>query len=154
MIQLLTANLSTNTLNAFGKDIDISCIVRNELNGWRKSNEIIFSVPDHKPVQPRPFPKGIWNVGKPVAREDPYLAPYYIPTDAWQQLPIWELTADRKYGHVTTDYVRDTAYGLHTSTSTSTQGCIKINNMHDLLWLVQYIGIYRDKGDIIKLKVV
>ena len=135
----MIANLKTCKLVAFGKTIDIACIVRNEVNGWRKKNEVIKSIPSGKPIQPRTFPKGTWNVSMPVTREDPYLAPWYIPTNAWQFLPIWSLDAKGNYKAPTDIIVKDTAYGMHTSTSNTTQGCIKVLHMDDLLWLVTKI---------------
>jgi hypothetical protein len=154
VIITLEADILKGKLITPNNTLDISCIVRNELNKWRKSREIVYSMPDHAPVQPRMFPKGIWTLGWPEARTDPYLEPYFIPTDAWQFLPVWELDADRCYKKVTTMKVKDKGYGLHTSTSNTTQGCIKIITMTDLLWLVQYIKIQQSQGNVLKLKVV
>lgn len=136
---VLNANLKTGKLNAFGKTIDVSCLVRNELNGQRKKNQVVKSMPEGKPIQPRQFPAGSWTVGMPVTRTDPYLAPWFIPTTAFQMLPIWSLDTKGQYKEATDKKTRDVGYGLHHSTSNTTQGCIKIIKMDDLLWLVTKI---------------
>ena len=150
----MKADLTKGTLEAFESTIGISCIIRNEINGWRKKNEVVKSIPDGKPIQPRQFPKGTWAVGKPDARTDKYLAPFFIPTSAWQYLPIWELDADGCYKRATALSTKDKGYGLHYSESTSTQGCIKINKKYDLLWLVNMIKNHQSAGDVIMLEVV
>lgn len=150
----IKANLSKGTLEAFGSVIDISCIVRNELNGWRKKDQVVYSIPDNKPIQPRQFPKGLWAVGKPDPRVGEYLAPFFIPTSAWQYLPIWELDSNKCYLKASSKNCKDIGYGLHYSESTSTQGCIKINKLDDLLWLVTEIKNHQSLGDVIILNVV
>lgn len=150
----IEADLHKNILKAFGSKIDISCIVRNEINGWRRSDEVVYSIPDKKPIQPREFPKGMWTIGKPDTRTDPYLAPYFIPTSAWQYLPIWKLDVNKCYANATPNNCKDKGYGLHYSTSTSTQGCIKINKLQDLLWLVTMIKNHQSLGDVVMLHVV
>lgn len=150
----MTADLEKSVLQAFGNTLEISCIVRNEINGWRKKDQIVYSIPDHKPIQPRQFPKGRWAVGKPDTREDPYLAPYFIPTSAWQYLPIWELDGNKQYVKATNRNCKDIGYGLHYSVSSSTQGCIKINTYTDLLWLVTTLKTHQFMGDVIMLEVV
>jgi hypothetical protein len=134
----MVANLQKGILKAYGRDIKISCIVRNDINGWRKSHEVVLSIPEGLPVYPMPFPKGVWDVGKPLSRTDPYLAPYFIPTNAYQYLATWTLD-DGCYSEKTGHMTRDMGYGLHYSTSNTTQGCIKIMKKGDLLWLVEKI---------------
>jgi hypothetical protein len=134
----MIANLDKGTLTAFGRNIKISCVVRNDINGWRKSHEVVKSIPEGLPIYPRQFPKGVWDVGKPLSRTDPYLAPYFIPTNAYQYLPIWTLD-DGCYSEKTEKTTRDMGYGLHYSTSNTTQGCIRIMKKGDLLWLVEKI---------------
>ena len=150
----VVANLKTGKLTGFGKTINISCIVRNEVNGWRKKHEVIKSIPSNKPIQPRQFPKGEWNILRPVTREDPYLAPFFIPTDAFQFLPIWELDSNGHYSKPTDEMVKDKGYGLHTSTSNTTQGCIKILKLDDLLWFVTNIINALDNKNTVSLLVV
>jgi hypothetical protein len=131
-------NSDKTQLIAGDRTIATSCIVRNEINGWRKPNEVIYTTPNHIPFYPRYFPVGIWNVGQPLARTDPYEAPYFIPTDAWQMVPTW-VVENGMYVRPTGQQDRDTAYGLHHSTSTSTLGCTKILDVNDLLYLVQLL---------------
>jgi len=154
MTRTVTADLAKGILHMFDREIPIACIVRNEVNGWRKSDQVVYSIPDNKPIQPRQFPKGIWSVGKPDTRTDPYLAPYFTPTSAWQYLPIWELDENKCYKKATANMTKDKGYGLHFSTSTSTQGCIKLLNKDDLLWFVTQLKNYQAQGDVIMIEVV
>jgi hypothetical protein len=136
------------TCSIIGKvrDIEASSDVRNELNKRRPLHDpkgkgkVILAMgedPHYKPpVMPRTFPHGTWTVGKPRPKTNPYLAPYYIPTDAEQYLDIWALDDDGGYDHPTEERVLDMYYGLHFSTSSTTVGCIKIHELRDLEWLV------------------
>lgn len=110
-----------------------SCDVRNELNGRRKSHEVVRSIPDGLPVMPRPFPKGLWNIGMPEARkpEQRDLWPFFIPTDAYLDMPVWELK-DGQYYRPTGMVVRDRAYGLHHSVYATTLGCIRLEYVDDV----------------------
>lgn len=154
MTVTIKVDLAKGTLSAFESVIDVSCVVRNEVNGWRKKDQVVYSLPDKKPIQPRQFPKGLWAVGKPDVRTDPYLAPFFIPTSAWQYMPIWELDNKKCYLRETKNKCKDVGYGLHYSESTSTQGCIKIIKKYDLLWLVNMIKNHQSLGDVIMLEVV
>ncbi len=135
---LIEAYLSKGIMKAFDEEIPISCLVRNEINRERKSNEVVYSMPDKHPIQPRPFPLGVWHVLEPRERTDPYLAPYFIPTDAYQMLPVWEIE-NGLYKKPTEKLIKDTAYGFHYSTSRTTQGCIKLLDKDKLLNLVKNI---------------
>lgn len=149
----LTADLKKGTLHAFGRKINISCIVRNETNNRRK-DEVVRSIPKGLPIQPRTFPKGTWKVERPLARTSDYLKPFFIPTDAWQDLPVWELDNKGNYKMPTDVCVRDSGYGMHYSTSRTTQGCIRILIEDDLLFLVEQINKALDNKDAITLTVV
>lgn len=153
---IIKVNLDTGVLGAFNSTIKVSCVVRNEINKWRPragTPDICYSVPDKKPIMPRQFPKGTWQVGRPDARSTPYLAPFFIPTNACQYLPIWKLDDKGCYVEPMKYTVLDKGYGLHFSTSTSTEGCIKILSQTDLLWLVTQIKNYQAMGDTIELVV-
>ena len=50
--------------------------------------------------------------------------------------------------------VRDEGYGLHYSTSRTTQGCIRISKQEDLLFLVKKINEALDKKDSVVITVV
>ena len=129
------------------RSIDCSCLVRNEINGWRRVEQVVYSIPDEFPCQPRIFPAGKWTIYKPIEKRDDYTAPYFIPTDACQTLPVWKVKEGR-YVHETCKMITDKGYGLHHSTSNTTLGCIKITNLDDLVALVDeinymiYSGIY------------
>jgi hypothetical protein len=142
----------SSELFAFGRVLPCSCDVRNEVNGRRHADQVRYSIPDKKPYQPRQFPKGTWKIQAPVERTDPDLAPWFIPTDAWQDLPIWELK-DGKYFRATDKKTRDRGYGLHYSVSSTTLGCIKIQNRDDLIWLVDKISEMLAGNDEIYLEV-
>ena len=142
------------------RDIPASSNVRNELNGQRKLHvpgEVVYAMThdpySRTPVMPRTFPKGLWRVHKPRRRFDRYLAPFYIPTDAEQYLPVWELDDKLGYSHPGDGMVLDIAYGIHFSTSYTTVGCIRVHNEHDLLWLVETINDLLDAHTDITLSV-
>lgn len=143
---------NSHELEAFGRTISVSCDVRNEVDGRRHADQVVYSMPENKPYQPRQFPKGVWNVGRPVARNDPYKRPWFIPTDAFRVVNVWELK-DGKYAHITDEVTTDVGYGLHYSESGNTLGCLKITNESDLLWLVDQICKSLDKGEKITLEV-
>ncbi|QQO10139.1 hypothetical protein [Breznakiella homolactica] len=149
---LIKADLKTGRMAAFDRDIPISCMVRNELNHERKSHELVYSIPDKHPIQPRPFPPGKWRITEPRERTDPYLAPFYIPSDAYQMLPVWEVE-NGLYKAPTDSFTRDCAYGLHYSTSRSTQGCIKILDREHLLFLADTISDLLRAGNEIYIEV-
>ena len=117
--------------------IKVSCLVRNELNRQRGGQDVTHAMPSGAPYMPRPFPKGKWTLGKPVAKTDPYTAPWFIPTDAWQNLPVWEVDEHGCYVRATDRLVRDEGYGLHCSTSRTTLGCVRVSLLEDLLWIVE-----------------
>jgi len=143
------------------KDIPASCIVRNEVNKWRKLHDPkqVVSAMTHDPysrppVMPRQFPRGTWAVYKPRSRpHNPYLAPYFIPTDAEQLLEVWDTDLDGGYSKATGKRVLDIGYGLHYSSSNTTVGCIRIHSEGDLLWLAQQITEEIERGHIISLSV-
>lgn len=129
------------------------CRVRNELNGQRGIDEVVMTEPFEHPYYPREFPNGTWKVFKPVQKRAPYLAPYFIPTDAWQMVDLWDV-ADGKYVRKSGKQYRDEGYGLHFSTSSTTLGCIRIGAQADLLWLVDSIIAALAKNEPVTLEVV
>lgn len=145
----LTVDMAGLYIQGDGRNIAYSCIVRNELNGERGGQDVTHSMPDGKPYMPRRFPKGVWTLGRPVKKTDPYTAPWFIPTDAWQNLPVWSIDEHGFYGKPTGEMIKDVGYGLHCSTSRTTLGCIKLLDLKDLLWLVDQLN----KGTVITLEV-
>lgn len=125
---------------------EVACVVRNELNGWRPNpdkkgtEEVVRTIPGNIPYMPRTFPEGKWNLLRVEDETDPYLAPNFIATDAWQMVEEWELK-NGCYRKGTGKRVRDEGYGLHYSTSGTTIGCIKFLILPEFLWIV---GLLRD----------
>lgn len=109
--------------------------IRNREN----PEDVVFTIPGKSPYMPSGFPPGIWTVSKPISKSNPYLAPYFIPTNAWQMVTEWTLEPDGSYGEPTARKVRDEGYGIHFSTSSTTLGCLKIINKSDLLTLAKMI---------------
>jgi len=139
-------------LEAFGKLIEVSNVVRNELNGWRKLGvkaDVVFTEPDDgsrpEPYMPREFPDGSWKITNIIPHTDPkdkYLNPYFVATNAHLLVEVWGLDANGGYDKPTGRFVRDAGYGLHwpdPKFSLTTLGCIRIVNKQDLLWLVSQI---------------
>jgi hypothetical protein len=141
----ITANLATGEMRVEGleRTIEISCDVRNELNGRRQKNEVVFTIPGGLPYYPRQFPAGTWRVQDVRRRSDPYRRPFFIATTAHQLVEEWEIKdgQDGKpaYDRPTGKMVEDREYGLHHSASPTTTGCIKIAHEEDVRWLVDRI---------------
>ena len=133
-------------LSAFGRDIGVSCVVRNEVNNWRWPHEVVFSTQADGsrgvPYYPRAFPVGLWRVTTISKEIDPYMAPWFIATDAHQLVEEWEIAErDRLvYVRATGRMVEDYAYGLHCSTSPTTLGCLRIDLEHECRRLVDNIN--------------
>jgi hypothetical protein len=120
-------------MTAFGKPVPYTCFVRNEVNGLRGMNEVVYAVnadgSKGVPVMPRIFPVGTWELKMPALRSDPLLAPYFIPTTAWQFVDEWEVEnrdGVAWYTKPSGRKVKDFAYGLHCSTARESWGCIHI----------------------------
>jgi hypothetical protein len=115
--------------------------VTNQVRIRNRENpeDVVVSIPGRVPYMPIGFPAGIWKVGKPIAKTNPYLAPYFIPTNAWQMVTEWTLEPDGSYGQPTARKIKDEGYGIHFSTSSTTLGCLKIVNKSELLTLVRMI---------------
>lgn len=139
-------------LRAFGRSINCICDVRNEINSRRHPDQIVYSIPDHEPYQPRIFPEGVWDVERPRKSENEAIKPIFIPTNAYRVLPVWELRKG-KYFKPTSAKIIDKGYGLHVSTWRTSLGCIVIDNLDDLYWIVDKINEAMDKGEAVQLKV-
>ena len=139
MIQITVAKVdgvagaANAVMTAFGKSVPFSCFVRNEVNGLRNMNEVVYSTNQDGskgvPYMPRPFPVGTWTLGHPDLRSDPLLAPYFIPTTAWQLVDEWDVIQKDDgewYSGKTGRQVKDYAYGIHCSSAHESDGCIHI----------------------------
>ena len=150
---ILTWNQTEPFLTANGEQFQCSCRVRNELNGLRQPSEIVYSMPDGVPYQPRVFPKGSWLIGRPEPRSDALLAPWFIPTNAYQDLPVWE-TKNGLYVKPTNRMIRDVGYGLHASSSLNTWGCCRIATVEQQNRLVALIFEAINRGETANLEVL
>ncbi len=131
-------------MTAFGRRIEYTNWVRNELNMARAMNEIVYSEnadgSQGVPYMPRTFPLGTWKVGRPVQKVG-LMAPYFIPTDAHQLVDEWEVQNGLYVGK-TGRQVMDWGYGLHcllTVHHLESWGCFVIEDLEDLDFLVNQV---------------
>jgi hypothetical protein len=159
-MSIITLGLSADrkTLSAFGKDLAAECLVHNELNGLRPKDRIYYSTnydgSKGSPTQPRIFPAGKWNVFTPIAKTDPYLAPWFIPTDAHQTLQVWGLDLSWCYTGPIEVYVEDYGYGIHHSAIDETFGCERIQLIPDIEWLALQVKDAITSGNEVQLIVL
>lgn len=145
---------------AFGNRIDCSCNIRNLENGWRQLDQVVWSTNSDGsrgvPYSPQLFPVGLWMVGRPEPETDPYLKPFFIPTDAHQAVEEWEIAERDKMVYVkpTGRLVEDWAYGLHNSTSPTTLGCIRVTLFYELRRLVDDINKALEDGREVRFEVM
>ncbi len=132
----ITANLGKGILLIGDRQFKISCNVRSLKNEKRRKNEIVRSIPDDFPYDPRPFPKGIWNItGVEWQKNYRFDRSVYgvckIRTNARQYVKIWSLDNDGDYFQETSEVTNDAGYLLHYSESNTTLGCIRLNSNDD-----------------------
>lgn len=106
-------------MTAFGRQLVVSCKVRNELNGQRGMNEVVYSENEDGsqgvPYMPRQYPSGTWTISKPVQElTDIALGPWFTPTSACQLVDEWEVV-NKVYTQKTGRQVMDYGYGIHIS---------------------------------------
>ena len=106
--------------------------VRNEINGQRKPNQVIYTVNKKpEPYYPRPFPSGIFRITeiewvKEGTKRYEKFGPVVIKTDATREIFTWELDREGKYWHPTGKTQIDTGYYIHhTHKYLTTLGCIR-----------------------------
>ena len=129
----IIVNLFAGRLLINGAEYSISNHIRTVKDGTRKTSEVIRSIPDNVPYDPRPFPKGIWEITAIEWQEvdgkkkfDYYTyGPVKIRTNAWGYVNVWELDCDGDYLNETIRQVKDYCYHLHYSESSTTLGCIR-----------------------------
>ena len=155
----IIADLTKGELQVNGAAFPITCRVRTLRDGTRKSYEVIRSIPDSLPYDPRPFPKGIWNITG-VERQKKYgfdpntYGPVKIRTDAWQHVNVWETDGDGDYLRETPRQVRDGGYLLHYSVSGTTLGCIRLASPRDAEMIGEIIERLLGQGGSVQLEVV
>lgn len=135
-------------LTAVGRSIVATNLVRNELNGRRLRDEIVYTVPGRKAYFPRQFPEGRWKVTgvieHPDSVGDSYLYPYFISTDAFQEVGVYSVV-NGLYGQ-RVGVEMDSGYGIHHSDSSTTLGCIRVVDEEDLRWLVGVVREFMHEG--------
>jgi hypothetical protein len=151
---VLKFSLKSRVLYAFDKPIAASCDVRNELNKLRRANEVVRTIPHEYPYQPRQFPIGVWRITDIRPRTQPDREPFFIGTDAYREVEVWELDELGHYKRPSGVFVRDTDYGLHASIYKTTLGCIKIHEKADVYWLCSRIKEEMHKGETVWLEVL
>jgi hypothetical protein len=120
--------------------------VRNELNGLRPRNPLhpgttdVYLATGDIPAMPRIFPIGEWTITGFKEHPDPtedhgYLYPVFIATDAFNQVPEYELDKNGFYLRPTGGVIIDRDLGLHFSTSDYTDGCLRIATEAEERWL-------------------
>ena len=134
-----------------------NCSVRNELNGRRKKDQVVYTIPQSghpKPYYPRQFPSGIFDITEVTYTPDPTYAPVKIKTSATREVFTWDLNQNGEYWKPTGKTQIDTAYWLHYTDSSTTLGCIRIGSAQDAMSLAQIIERTLERGDSIKLEVL
>ncbi len=163
----ITADLSKGILIADSVKMQITCKVRTLKDGTRKEHEVIRSIPDGLPYDPKPFPKGLWNItavewneaktveGKEVRKFDKWeYGLVKIRTDARQLVNVWELDQDGDYLRETERQVKDSGYLIHYSESGTTLGCIRAGTQDDINIIAKCIQKTLEKGEAVQLEVV
>jgi len=155
----ITADLSKEKLVVDGAIFSISNKVRTLRDGTRASHEVVFTLPDKKPYDPMPFPKGLWNItGIEWQREKKFdfytYGPVKIRTDAWQWVNEWELDEEVDYRRDTGRLVKDYGYLLHYSKSATTLGCIRLAGPDDAMLIANLIQRMFNNGEKVGLEVV
>jgi hypothetical protein len=153
-------NLDGNTLVCGDERFDITCDVRNELNGRRRlhdPDEVIKSVDGSghwgKPYMPRRFPRGTWPVlGAEDTREKDF-RPVKIRTGAHQQVRTWVLDDKGGYDHPGESFVEDYGYHLHYSWSNTTLGCGRLATEGQVRRLAELVRTALAAGDTVLLEV-
>jgi len=144
---------SGRALYAFGREIPATCVVRNEMNGWRKPNQVVRTLgqtlPNGIPYQPRQFPPGEWEITRVVDMgDDTEYWPVFIDTSAVQILREWKLDAEGDYEAPAMKWLAGKGYGIHHPRifkggelvySKTTLGCIGIESPGDAQWLADEI---------------
>lgn len=133
----------SNALLFIGDSIRVTCDVRSIKNGRRAITEKPVRTEnrdgsDGVPYDPLPFPRGCWKVTAIIPKTDPYMAPFFIATDATQRVYEWT-EVQGHYGVLSGRMVADYGYGLHCSTSSTTLGCGRIESLEGLMRLKEYI---------------
>ena len=116
-----------------------NCVVRNEVNGWRKFHEVVKTYPRRLPYMPRRIPSGVHKIISVEWTDDPEYAPVKIRTDVERKVFVWELDRLGNYSRRTDQTTIDTGYLIHYTTSKTTHGCIRANSEREVAKLATII---------------
>lgn len=163
-------------LTAFGREISVTCLVRNELGKGdmlRKPDEVVFTMGskgEELPYMPRQFPKGCWDITGVVQVKKPvsigqnadggpiyYIKGWKIYTNAHQKARVWTTHPGEKgpiYDSPSAQYVEDTGFLFHGSDSITTVGCGRVVDDKSLEFLALSIIDHRASGDTFQLEVI
>jgi len=136
----------------------VSCHVRSYSGGSRASHEVVRSIPGNFPYDPKPFPKGLWEITGIEWQKDKGFdlqtyGPVKIRTNAWQSVNIWELDNDGDYKTETSRQARDEGYLLHYSNSRTTLGCIRLASPKDAEEIAGIVQRVLNNGEQVLLEV-
>jgi len=149
----MTLNFTGREILAFGRSLPASCVVRNELNGWRKANQVVRTIgqtlPNGIAYHPRQFPPGEWEITRVVDVDaGSEYWPVFVDTAAIQILREWKLDAKGLYEAPAMKWFTDRGYGIHHAqyekdgtmvVSNTTLGCINVKSPDDARWLADEI---------------
>ena len=139
-----------------------TCNVRNELNGQRKTNQVIYTVNKKpKPYYPRQFPSGIHEITdiewpKKGTKRYEQFGPVIIKTDATRDIFTWDLDREGNYWKPTGNIQMDTGYYIHhTHKYLKTLGCIRGGDIEsEMIHLAKIIEPVLDHDDNVYLEVL
>jgi len=134
-----------------------NCNVRNELNGKRRKDEVVYTLPEKgkpKPYFPRAFPGGIFEITGIEYTEDVEYAPVKIKTNATREVFTWDLNTEGKYWEPTGRTQIDTCYWIHFYPGIYSLGCIHIDDISDTLSFAQIIEPVLEYNDKVFLEVL
>jgi hypothetical protein len=140
----LYMKIGTALLQTPDKLYKVSNNVRSLRDGTRAASEVVYSMPDHLPYDPEPFPKGVWSVSgvswqKEKGFDPRTYGPVKILTNAWRRVRVWELDPAGDYLRETDTRTRDTCYWLHYSAFPTTLGCVRLASPEDAVELANLI---------------
>jgi hypothetical protein len=141
-------------IQGLGHAVSATCLVRNELNGWRLPNEVLREKDgrisrDGTPYQPRPFPRGRWRIVEVVDMPvDSLYWPVLIRTNAWQWLNYWHLNENGCYDRPTGKRFRARGYAAHYARVKSGGELVRSNTTLGCINATMPDGIVRLGGEI------
>lgn len=112
------------------REVSVTCLIRDHTQNPDAHPEGQDGKLYPQFYQPQPFPVGNWKVTEIWPNDNPYTAPFFIGTDAYQTVKCLDGSEVEDYG-----------YGIHHSTSATTWGCLNVPVESDLRWLASIVKI-------------